>query len=557
MKHSTIAVLTMLVVLPVSQAAFAQTVPQPPVASPALPGESAGARCEALLRGGPDVAREFASILDAPTTILSASLVPAGGNGDLVEQDYPEHCRVEGQIAPTVGFLLRMPSRSWNGKFLMGGCGGPCGMYLSDRTDPALVRNYAVVVTDMGHKGAGWMFADNNLPQMVDFGYRATHVTAVAAKAIIARFYGNRAQRNYFVGCSTGGRQGLVEAQRFPTDFDGIVAGAPPWMQTGHQPYASYWPTYSNMKDDKPILDVAKLPLVHSAVLEACDARDGLKDGLIQNPAVCEWQPSSLVCAAGADPATCLTTAEAEVVRKIYDGPVNSAGVSLYRGQARGSEMTWTNYLGHDGKPGAFWSLADTTLHHLAFLPSPGPHYRIQQFDFDRDPPRLAANDILFNHNNPDLTRFRDHGGKLILYHGWNDNNNIPPQLAIDYYQTVQRTMGGPEATGRFARLFMLPGAHHCRYGEGGGEVDWLTALENWVERGQAPDQVIAYRMKQEPYPSAPIAGSTVRNLLIPRHPLPADSVDRARPVFAYPGVARYRSGDPALPTSWQLDTRQ
>ena len=509
------------------------------------------ARCDALLHGGAEVARKFANLLDAPTTIVSARLVSAGGNGDIVEKDYPEHCRVEGQIAPTVGFLLRMPTRVWNGKFLMGGCGGPCGLYLTDRSDPALVRGYAVVVTDMGHKGSGWMFADNNLAQMVDFGYRATHVTAIAAKAVIAEFYGDRPKRNYFVGCSTGGRQGLVEAQRFPMDFDGIVAGAPPWMQTGHQPYASYWPTLANMKDGKPILDVSKLPLIHEAVLAACDANDGLKDGIIQNPAACNWQPSAMVCHSGADSMSCLTSDEAEVVRKIYQGPVDSTGQRLYRGQARGSEMTWTNYVGQNGKPGPFWSLTDTTLHHLAFLPAPGPGYSIQQFDFDRDPPRLATNDVLFAHANPDLTKFRDHGSKLIIFHGWNDNNNIPPELAIDYYRLVQATMGGPDTAAQTARLFMLPGAYHCRYGEGGGEVDWLTALENWVEHGAAPEQVLAYHMKHEPYDSVPIAGSESRNTLIPRHPLNPDSYDRVRPVFAYPGVARYKSGDPALPSSW------
>ena len=556
--YLTMSVPTLLLLLPTT-ALGAQSLAAP-VATVApltynLPDGSA--RCDALIRGGPDVARRFANLQDAPTTILSARLIPAGGNGDLVERDYPENCRVEGQIAPTVGFLLRMPTKNWNGKFLMGGCGGPCGLYLTDRADPALVRGYAVVVTDMGHKGSGWIFADNNLAQMVDFGYRATHVTALAAKAVIADYYGNAARRNYFVGCSTGGRQGLVEAQRFPTDFDGIVAGAPPWMQTGHQPYASYWPTLANMKDGKPILDVSKLPLIHQAVLDACDARDGLKDGVIQNPAACQWQPAAIICRAGADASQCLTPDEAEVVRKIYQGPVTSAGARLYRGQARGSEMTWTNYLGHNGQPGPFWTLTDTTLHHLAFLPAPGPGYRIQQFDFDRDPPRLATNDVLFAHANPDLTKFRDHGGKLIIFHGWNDNNNIPPELAVDYYQRVQNTLCGPQRAAQTARLFMLPGAYHCRYGEGGGEVDWLTALENWVEKDQAPEQVMAFHMKQEPYPSVPIAGSEQRNTLIPRHPLDPDSYDRSRPVYAWPNVARYRGGDPALPSSWARDTRQ
>ncbi len=503
--------------------------------------------CINLARGGPDVARKFAAIMDAPTTILTAVVVPAGGNGNVVQKDWPEHCRVEGQIAPTIGFELRMPTKTWNGKFIMGGCGGPCGMYLTDRTDPALVRNYAVVVTDMGHKGAGWMFADNNLEGMVDFGYRSTHVTSIAAKEIIAAFYGTKASRNYFIGCSTGGRQGLVEAQRFPEDFDGIAAGAPPFKQTGHQPYAMVWPAASNMKDGKPIMDRSKLPMLHKAVLEKCDALDGLADGILQNPAACTFQPTDILCKAGSDTENCLTADEATVVAKIYQGPVNSKGILLHRGQARGSELGWGSaFLGDNGKPGSALDPADTTLHHLAFLPSPGPGYRVSQFDYDRDPPRLAANDAFFYHNNPDLSRLRDNGRKLIFYMGWNDDNFIPPELAIDYFQTVERTMGGPEKTREFARLFMVPGMNHCRGGIGGGEIDWITALENWVEKGQAPEQVIAYHMKD----AYPAANGQQR---LGRHPLDPSDYDRSRPVYAYPAVAQYKgSGDPTKPESWK-----
>ena len=178
-----------------------------------------------------------------------------------------------------------------------------------------------------------------------------------------------------------------------------------------------------------------------------------------------------------------MTADETEVVRKIYQGSMNSAGMRLYR-----------------------------------------------------DPARIAANDVLFAHANPDLTKFCDHGGKLIIFHGWNDSNNIPPELAVDYHRLVQGTMGGAAAAAETARLFMLPGAYHCRYGEGGGEVDWLRALEDWVEKGRAPDDVLAYRMQQEPYVSIPVAGDEQRNLLMPRHPLSPDSYDRVRPVHAYPG---------------------
>ncbi len=519
------------------------------LAAPLSRPSNLAAACVMLGRSSPEVARRLAAIPDAPTIVFSATVIPAGGNGNPIQKDYPEHCRIEGQIAPTIGFELRLPTQTWNGKFMMGGCGGPCGYFLSDRIDPALVRNYAVVVTDMGHKGQGWMFADNNIQGMIDFGYRSTHVTAVAAKEIINEFYGTRASRNYFNGCSTGGRQGLVEAQRYPDDFDGIVAGAPPWKQTGHQPYASYWPAYANMKDGKPILDRSKLPMLHKAVLAKCDAADGLADGIIQNPLACNFKPSDIACKRGEALGNCLTNEEAAVVAKIYQGPVTSKGILLHRGQAKGSELNWTAFLGDNGNPGAAYDPIDSTLHHLAFLPSPGPTYRVQQFDFDRDPPRLASNDAFFNHTNPDLGRLKANGGKLILFHGWNDDNGIPPELAIDYYKMVEQTMGGWEQTQDFLRLFMMPAMNHCRGGIGGGEIDWISAIENWVERGSPPEQVIVHHL----------AGDYIRaggQMRLGRHPLHAMEYDRSRPVYAYPGIARYRgSGDPALPASWMRDS--
>jgi len=202
--------------------------------------------------------------------------VPAGGTHGAADDDLPEICRVEGVIAPTVGFLVRMPTRNWNGKFMMGGCGGPCGNYLEDRIDPALVRNYAVVNTDMGHKGSGWLFGYNNLQGQVDFAYRATHVTAVVAKEVIKAFHGNAASRNYFNCWSTGGRQAMISAQRFPDDFEGIIAGAPVYDEVGDSPYFLEWNLRVNTAaDGSTILTADKLDVVHDAVLRKCDALGG------------------------------------------------------------------------------------------------------------------------------------------------------------------------------------------------------------------------------------------------------------------------------------------
>ena len=505
----------------------------------------------------PANAVEFAQIPDAPTTIISARVVAAGGDGSIVENDFPEICRVEGQIAPNVGFLLQMPTTTWNGKMIMGGCGGPCGASHNGSSDavPALVRNYAVVATDMGHTGPGWMFAYNNLDAMVDFGYRSTHVTAVAAKEIIAQFYGNPASRNYFGGCSTGGRQAMVEAQRFPHDFEGILAGAPVWYQTGNQPLFSLWATRVNIgKDGKAILGAEKLPLIHEAVMGACDALDGLEDGLLQDPRKCAWDPKSIQCRPGRGGLDCLTAEEVDIVGKIYEGASNSAGERLYWGMVRGSEDQWApRWINYDGKPGL--ALGDASgknlvMSYRSFFYPPGPSYSLFDFDYDRDPPRLALTESIYNAQNPDLRKFKNAGGKLILYTGWHDNN-IPPEAAVDYYETATRTMGGAAATMDFFRLFLLPGVNHCQYGAGGGEVDWLTALETWVEKGQAPDQVIAYHMIEEPYPSAQLATGE-RATRWARHPLDPAAYDRTRPVYAYPDVAHYSgNGDPAKPSSW------
>lgn len=208
--------------------------------------------CKALL-SDPANRAGFQQIPYAPTHIIKADVIPAGGDGSEFETDLPEYCRVEGNIAPTIGFLLRMPTKTWNGKFFMGGCGGACGNYLEDRWDPALVRNYAVVTTDMGHKRSRRMYGYNSIRNLVDDGYRATHVVAVAAKVIIDTYYGDKPKYNYFMGCSTGGRQALTEAQRFPFDFDGIVAGAPTHTQLPWNMLIREWALRNNVgRNGKP-----------------------------------------------------------------------------------------------------------------------------------------------------------------------------------------------------------------------------------------------------------------------------------------------------------------
>ncbi len=543
-----------------TQGALAQVTAAPnPIGPMTAPGATSASACEALASRAN--AETFAQFTDAPTAINSARVIPAGGTHGVADNDLPEICRVEGTINPTIGFLLRMPTTNWNGKFMMGGCGGPCGNYLEDRIDHALVRKYAVVTTDMGHKGGGWLFAYNNPQGQLDFAFRATHLTAQVAKELVAAYYGKRAGVNYFLGCSTGGRQAMIEAQRFPLDFNGIVAGAPVYDEVGDTPYFLEWNSRVNTAPDgSSILTVAKVGVIHAAVLAKCDAADGLKDGLLTNAGQCSFDPKTIICKPGADPSQCLTPEQADVAQKFHDGARNAKGQKLYWGMPWGSEQAWINYFGWVSPSGRQFTGAGGSITGYvgyAMGPKSGPTFRAADIDYDRDPERYDLTGSIFNPVNPDLSRFRAAGGKLIMFHGWNDNN-IPVEASIDYYSKAEMANGGPAATRQFARLFTPPAVDHCRGGDGGGEIDWISAIENWVEHGHAPDQVIAYH-PIAPYPTAP---RTMEDYGAPyskfgRHPLAPSYYDRARPVFAWPLVARYSGkGDPASPDSWRSSSK-
>lgn len=493
------------------------------------------------------IAKKFAEMANGPVTIVSASIVPAGGDGKVGKDDLPEYCRIVGHIPPNVGFLLRMPTKGWNGKFMMGGCGGPCGNFLEDRIDPALVRNYATVTTDMGHKGVGWSFGYENFLGMADFGFRATHITADVAKKIVAEFYGRKASRNYYFGCSTGGRQGMVEAQRFAWDFDGIVAGALPWTQTGYDMINANWPGKVNTRTDGSLtLSPAKLPMIHKAVMAKCDARDGWKDGILQNPLACDFKAAELLCKPG-QTAECLTKDEADVLQKIYDGPYTQPGAPRYflgqGGLALGSELKWRN-LGPS--QGATNSMAK---YFNVFSPR-GPDHDDRTDEILPTMADLNMTEWMFSAMNPDLRNFKAAGGKLILFHGWDDG--VPVHPSIEYYETASRLIGSEAATKDFFRLYLAGGMDHCRGGEGGGEVDWITALENWVEKDQAPEKLIAYHFTD--YRTSPREASDygAPYLRTARHPLKPSEYDRAHPIYPYPDWPVYSGkGDPKDPDMW------
>jgi Tannase and feruloyl esterase len=498
--------------------------------------DSDSVQCKAV--GGAD----FSGIQDAPTQITEAVSVKAS-------DALPGYCRVTGYVAPQVGIKLALPKR-WNGKLIEMGCGGHCG-HLSDEglsatCDEALRKGYACIISDMGHKGTGGdgLWAYNNLQAIVDWGYRGPHVAALAGKAITQTFYQKPPAHSYFAGCSTGGREALQEAQRFPWDFDGIIAGAPPIRLADLYVTFAWGQRAGHDAAGKPLLSIADLKLLTDGALARCDLDDGVRDGIISNPFTCPFRAAELACKRG-QTTECLTPEKVRAAEKIYSGPVDGAGHSLFgAGAAPGSELgepeleksggDWgIYYLGTDQAPAAYASLTQEGLKYLLFFPAQPASWTIQQFDFDRDYRRLDVMQSLYDSSNPDLTRFKDVGGKMLIYHGLNDLS-ILPQWIIKYYQNVERVMGGAEQTQTFVRLFSLPGVEHCAGGPGADRVDYLTYLENWVERGNAPEKLIAAHLKKRD-PTYPVT-------------FPIDPADVAftRPVYPYPIRVKYIGrGDP------------
>lgn len=472
---------------------------------------------------------DFSVIPDAPAQVLRSKAVPAEG-------DLPSYCQIEGYIVPRINFELRLPLDSWNERVFMQGCGGFCGFINVDRANDALRRGYATLSSDLGSSSTAvdgkWGY--NNRQGEIDFGFRGTHVAIVAAKAVVQRFYGKPHRFAYYRGCSTGGRQGLVEAQQFPEDFDGIIAGAPPMNEVRAATVALGHPIRANQDvEGRPILSIDKLPALNAAAIEACDMTDGIRDGIIGNPRRCSFDPATLLCA-GQTSDDCLTEQEVEVVNKIYAGPRNSAGEPLMLGgPPPGSELRWAGYLGVTSRASGNLRLMYTDfLRYMAFDQDPGPDYDPSAFDYDKDLGRLQFMERFYNAENPDLRPFQKSGGRLILHLGLQDT--APQERVIDYFETVSRVIGTREQTQSFFRLFLIPGMNHCSGGPGADTVDWISAIENWVERDQAPDRLTAYRQEPE---------SRER---YPDHPLPPNRIQFTRPLYPYPDYAVYSgTGDP------------
>ena len=473
------------------------------------------------------------TITSAQTVAAGAFTLPGGSQPGQAPADYkglPAFCRAQGVIQPSrdshIEFEVWLPASGWNGRYEGWGNGGFAGSIEYGDLADAVANGYAASSTDTGHKGnvieAKW--ALGHPEKVTDFGYRAIHVTAEVSKAIISAYSGTAPQHSYFNSCSNGGREALMEAQRYPADYDGILAGAP----------ANYWThllasaavEIRMLGDPAGYIPAAKLPAIEAATLAACDAQDGVKDGIINEPSRCKFDPAQLLCK-GAESAACLTAPQVASLQKLYAGARDSSGKPIFPGRVPGGETGpggWGLWItGPAPGTSLMFGFGTGFFTNMVFENAAWDYH---SFQADRD--TKVADDKLsraLNATDPDLKRFRDRGGKLIVYHGWNDPA-ISPLNSIDYFRSVQAKMGAKETNG-FVRLYLAPGMSHCGGGPGPdsfgqGSVaaadpqhSMSKALEGWVENGAAPDKIIASKYK-------------------------ASSVVRTRPLCPYPQVARY-----------------
>ena len=480
------------------------------------------------------------------TTIVESTLVTTGTltvSDTVTIPRLPSFCRVQGVSRPSadsdIRFEVWLPDASvWNRKFLSTGEGGFAGQPNYGRSgkdgamDEILRRGYATASTDTGHVASDTWWAIGHPERITDYLYRAKHVTTVAAKAIIANYYGQAPSRSYFSSCSNGGRQGLIEAQRYPDDFDGLVIGAP-WNFQSHSNAGFVWDAQALAAADAAI-PADQLPAITKAVLAACDKHDGLVDGVIANPGKCAFDPKSMVCH-GTDNNTCLTPPQAAALQKIYDGPKNArTGASVFPGFARGAESDWTGMMRPvAGSSGLLMYFSNIVYQNREWNP--------QSFDFDRD---MAHTDETIgrmgNAVSTDYSGAIRRGVKIIQYHGWNDQT-LQPAYSPQYYDQVATANGGIDKAQEFYRLFMVPGMTHCNGGVGASNFggvgqqippardaahDLQAAMENWVERGTPPAQFIGTKFTDNEAATR--------------------TVSFTRPLCLYPAVPQYKgTGDP------------
>ncbi len=458
------------------------------------------------------------------------------------------HCRLSGKMGERmgqdgkpylIGFELRLPAQ-WNGRLLYQGGGGNDGV-VRPAVGPqatgggyALNQGFAVVTTDAGHQGTSADFGFDPIAR-TDNAYNAHDRVATTAKALIARYYNRAADKSYFIGCSGGGRQGMMFTQRFPSYFDGVIALAPAMRVSSGATVAAAWDTQALLAvapagaDGKPVLSQAlsngDLALLRKGILDACDTQDGVADGLVSNPAACRFNVASLQCKSAAKEATCLAAPQVTALQKIFRGATNRNGDKLY------ASWPWDAGVGHPQNDWRAWKLGSSATavpnsRHVFlmqdalqgnFVTPPDRSLTMAGFDFDKDPARMEAHSWIFDTAaDAQLDAYQARGGKLLIAHGMADPI-FSPHDSIDYFERLTKAHGAKAAD--FARLYLIPGMGHCAGGAATDQWDGLSAMVNWVEKGQAPHSITA-------------RGSAV---------FPG----RSRPLCPYPQYAAYKgSGD-------------
>ena len=513
-----------------------------PVSALAQGEPSPEAACGALAGAG------FEGVADAPTRVLTARMqdVPASGlpqpPGPMTfpvgASPIKRFCQVIGYVAPQNAFELRLPvTGQWNGKLFFSACAGFCGTLNGTACNAGLARGYASVTTNGGHDSAlgfDGLWARNAPDLQEEFAWRGNHVVTLAAKAITAKFYGRPIAHSYMAGCSKGGQAVLMEAERFPDDFDGLIAAAPVYDYTGRSVIAGAW--FAQAVSDGhggSVLNGAAADAVHRSVLAKCGAQAGVDEGLVTDPLACGWKPETIACAQGASGPDCLTSAQVRAITRLMSPAVNSRGEVLFAfPYLPGTETEWQRWNYTDasrmaetarviGSPPEAGNL-QVAQQYMRYLNDAQSHDAANplDFDFDRDPVSLVRARALYDATSPDLRGLKAAGGKLLMWHGLADSG-ISAMSSVGYYRSVAQTMGGVPEVDDFFRLFLVPGVHHCGGGPGPSELDTLSALENWVEGKHAPDVIVAQRSSN-------------------------GTIERTRPVYPYPAQARYSGhGDP------------
>ena len=526
--------------------ALANSTPPPP----APPMSEFAKRCDALNFLNLESAADSPGKIVATMVVEGKKVSPqeqimfvkrghSQGNPTPTLAEYPAHCRVDGYVTPHVKFAMVLPPQEkWNSRFMLAACDAWCGRVGDDIVVPGLHHGYATITNDGGHYGRApfdGIWAHRNIPARIDFAHRANHVSAQVGKAIAASFYGAAPKFSYIAGFSKGGNAGLMAAQRYPEDFDGVFVKAPVVNYNPKNAAHFPWVALAVHPDGKtPLLYSDKIPLLHKGVMDNCDAVDGLKDGVIDDPRNCKYDPVVLLCKPGQseEKNECLTMPQVDAVRKIYAKPVNSRGEVYFDYPTDiSSEHDWGRSIlpvRGSTEVGAPFALngAATGLRYMALKDNAGPDFDWMSFDYVKEKARIDEMSEILDPDDVDLSAFKKRGGKLIIVHGWGDAM-ISANMTADWFNKVQASMGGAKPVSDFAQLYLVPGMDHGSGGSGPFVFDTQSALVAWVEKGIAPSQLLLENG-------------------------PAEKTKRMRPAFPYPAYAKYKGkGDPNVAESF------